>query len=157
MQRKRRTREHVIEEMGLNFLERQVLRRGHQLQRFQQREYGWDATMFHFAANGEVEDGEVRFQVKATDHLDSRNGRVRCRVATADLHYWYWQQLPFVLVVYDAQADRGYWLALQAYVDEHPDTLNPRQKTVTVSIPAANKINVRIIDRWRDLSLAASR
>ena len=45
-QRKRRTREHIIEEMSANFLERKVLQRGHMLVRAPQREYGWDATMF---------------------------------------------------------------------------------------------------------------
>ncbi len=41
--RKRRPREHVIAEMGVNFLERQVLRRGHQLRRVPEPEYGTDA------------------------------------------------------------------------------------------------------------------
>jgi hypothetical protein len=153
MQRKRRTREHVIEEMGLNFLERQILRRAHQLQRFQQREYGWDATMFHFAESGEIEDGEIRFQVKATDHLDLQGDAVRFRVATADLHYWYWQHLPFVLVIYDAQRGRAWWVHLQSFVDGHPDLLNPRRKTVTLTIPATNKVNLRSVDQWRKLSL----
>lgn len=155
MRRKRRTREHIIEEMGVNHLERHVLRRGHQLQRFQQREYGWDATMFHFADNGEIEDGEIRIQVKATDHLDVQAGVIRFRVATADLHYWYWQYLPVVLVIYDAQADRAYWVHLQPFLDEHPGLLNPRRKTVTLTIPT-KKVNLRSIDRWRQLSLTGS-
>ena len=67
---KRRTREHVLEEMSLNYLERKVLERGHQLVPANRREYGWDATMFHFSpATGEVENGEIRFQLKATDNL----------------------------------------------------------------------------------------
>jgi len=39
--RKRRIREHVIEEMSANFLERKVLQRGHMLVRAPQRKYGW--------------------------------------------------------------------------------------------------------------------
>jgi hypothetical protein len=47
--RKRRPREHVIAEMGVNFLERQVLRHGHQLRRVPESEYGTDALMLHFS------------------------------------------------------------------------------------------------------------
>ncbi len=103
MTRKRRTRQHVIEEMGVNLLERQVLRRAYQLQRPSLGEYGWDAAMFHFSPDGQIENGEVRFQVKATNNLNIADVTIRCRVETADLHYWYWDEFPFVLVVYDAR------------------------------------------------------
>ena len=46
---KQQPREHVIAEMGVNFLERQVLRRGHQLRRVPEPEYGTDALMLHFS------------------------------------------------------------------------------------------------------------
>ena len=68
----RRTREQIIEELSLNFLEHKALERGHQLVPATKREYGYDATMFHFSPQtGEIENGEVRFQLKATDHLDT--------------------------------------------------------------------------------------
>ena len=50
--RKRRTREHVIEDLSENHLERLVLLKGHVLRR-PVRDYGVDATMFHFADDGE--------------------------------------------------------------------------------------------------------
>ncbi len=57
-ERTHRTREHVIEEMSLNFLERKVLERGHQLVPATRREYGFDATMFHFSPEtGEIDNG----------------------------------------------------------------------------------------------------
>ncbi len=67
--RKRRTREHIIEDLSENYLERLVLNSGHLLRR-PSRDYGVDVTMFHFADSGELENGEVRFQLKATDHLN---------------------------------------------------------------------------------------
>jgi len=153
--RKRRTRQHVIEEMGVNFLERQVLRRGHQLQRPSLREYGCDATMFHFAANGEIEDGEVRFQIKATDVIRRiHDGRsVVCRVETAHVRYWYWQTIPFVLVQYDAASNRGYWVHLQPYVDSHARLLSRQRKSVSLHLPVSNVLTVRAIDRFRQISL----
>ena len=155
MARKRRTRQHVIEEMGVNFLERQVLRRGHQLQRPSLREYGCDATMFHFAKNGEIEDGEVRFQVKATDTLKIvDSGRsVSCRVEVAHVQYWYWQTPPFVLVQYDAVKERAFWFHLQHYVDSQPRLLAPQRKSATLRIPMSNALTIRAVDRFRQISL----
>ncbi len=40
--RKRRPREHMIGEIGVNFLERQILRRSRQLRRVAEPEYGAD-------------------------------------------------------------------------------------------------------------------
>ena len=45
--------------------------------------------MFHFSSDGSVENGEIRFQVKATDDLKTTREMVRCRLETADVHYWY--------------------------------------------------------------------
>lgn len=79
-----------------------------------------------------VQNGEVRFQVKATDNLRVNRGMVRCRVRTGDLHYWYWEDPPFVLVVYDAEKGRGFWLHLRGYIDDHPGLLESDQETITM-------------------------
>jgi len=155
--RKRRTREHVIEEMSANFLERKVLQRGHLLVRAPQREYGWDATMFHFSPeSGEIENGEVRIQLKATDHLETTKQVVSCRVQTKDLHYWYWedQQLPFVLVLYDARKHCGYWVHIRQHVDDNGLIIDPEQQTVDLKIPRTNLITVKTIDSFRRMSLS---
>jgi hypothetical protein len=154
---KRRTREHIIEEMSLNFLERKVLERGHQLVPASRREYGWDATMFHFSPEtGELENGEIRFQLKATDHLADDKPFAICQVATQDLHYWYWeaQRLPFVLVLYDAIRNRAYWLDIRRYIDDILSGLDIEQKTVQVRFPWTNKMTVKTIDLFRGMSLS---
>jgi hypothetical protein len=154
-QRKRRTRAHVVAEMGLNFLERQVLRRGHQLRPVREPEYGTDALMIHFSPEtGEVENGWVEFQMKATDHLNFVDGgkSVTCKVEMAHVHYWYWETAhPFILVLYDAQKHRAYWIDMQAYVDDH----KPKGgKTLTVRIPTSNRLTVNAVDHFRTMSLA---
>lgn len=156
--RKRRTREHVIAEMGMNFLERQVLRRNHQLVRMPQPEYGTDAIMFHFSADGEIENGQVQFQVKATDKLRQKktDGNVSLRVSAAHLHHWYWEfEHPFILVVYDAIRDRAYWLDVQAYVDEV--RMSPATESVTLRIPTRNRLTIDAIDHFQHLSLERNR
>lgn len=153
--RKRRPREHVIAEMGLNFLERQVLRRGHQLRRVPEPEYGTDAVMLHFSPDSqEIENGWVEFQVKATDQpsLVDDGKAVACVVELAHLHFWYWEVAhPFILVLYDAQKHRAFWIDVQAYVDEH--AIDDRD-TVTIRIPSKNKLDLNAVDRFRAMSLA---
>ena len=152
---KRRPREHVIAEMGVNFLERQVLRRGHQLKRVPEPEYGTDALMLHFSPESrEIENGWVEFQVKATDGLRLVDGgrSVALAVETAHVRYWYWEVAhPFILVLYDAQKHRAFWIDMQSYLDEHgiEDT-----ETLTVRIPRRNVLTVNAIDRFRKMSLA---
>ena len=153
--RKRRPREHVIADMGVNFLERQVLRRGHQLRRVPEPEYGTDALMLHFSREtGEIENGWVEFQVKATDEPRFIDGgmAVAVTVEMAHARYWYWEAAhPFILVLYDAQKHRAFWIDIQGYLDDHgiEDT-----QTFTVRIPVRNKLTVSAIDRFRSMSLA---
>ncbi len=113
--------------------------------------------MFHFSPDGSVENGEVRFQMKATDDLKTSRGMIRCRVRTADVYYWYWEDSPFVLVVYDANKDRAFWLHLRPYVDDHPGLLESDQYTITMRIPITNKATLRAVDQWRELSLGNAR
>jgi hypothetical protein len=150
---KRRTRAHIIEELSLNYLERKVLGRGHQLVPASKREYGWDATMFHFSPGvGEIENGEVRFQLKATDHLNEAKSFVTCQIASKDLRYWYWeaQRLPFVLVLYDARRNRAFWVDIRSYIDDRQLDIEETQQQITVRIPAKNTV----IDRFRKMSLS---
>lgn len=152
--RKRRTRQHVIEDLSENHLERKVLLKGHLLRR-PERDYGVDVTMFHFAKNGEIENGEVRFQLKATEKLKViRNGTViSFPTSTGDLHFWSLEIYPFILVVFDAGKDRAFWLYVQEYVSKNPDRVSPEKETVNVHIPTVNKLTIRSIDYFRRLSL----
>jgi hypothetical protein len=160
--RKRRPRSRVIADMSVNFLERQVLRRGHRLIRIpEESDDGTDAIMrTHHPETTEVETGQVDFQLKAKDNLrvvdDGRS--ISCAVETAHLHFWYHQLFhPFILVLYDAQKHRAFWLDVQHYLDAHMDELGQAVEneaaTVTVRIPVKNKLNVLAIDRFRRLVL----
>jgi len=76
----------------------------------------------------------------------------------AHLHFWYHQLFhPFILVLYDAQKHRAFWLDVQAYVNDHADEVGAavenESATITVRIPTANKLTVTAIDRLRDLLL----
>src|SRR5260370_27882324 len=66
--RKRRTRAHVIADLSINHVEKRVLQCGWVVQRFSP-DYGLDLLMSTFNRRGEIENGDVRLQVKATDTL----------------------------------------------------------------------------------------
>lgn len=158
--RKRRPRSRVIADMSVNLLERQVLRRGHRLIRIpEESDDGTDAIMrTHHPDTTEVETGQVDFQLKATDDLRFVDGgtNIPCVVEMAHLHFWYHQLFhPFILIQYDAQSHRAFWLDVQAYVDVHADeigrALDNEASTITIRIPVTNKLTVTAIDRFRKL------
>jgi hypothetical protein len=152
--RKRRTREHILEDLSENHLERLVLLKGHVLRR-PERDYGVDVTMFHFAENGAVENGEVRFQLKATDRLKKiRGGKaISFPIKTGDLHYWSLETYPFILIVYDAKMEVAYWLDVQEYVTHHPERVKSGRESVNVHIPVSNKLTVESVEAFRNQSL----
>jgi len=102
--RKRRTREHVIADLSMNSVERQVLLCGHTTERVF-HDYGYDLLLTTYDGNGEPESGEVHLQIKATDALSVlRNGQtISWRLGRSDLARWLHDPAPVILLVYDAQ------------------------------------------------------
>ncbi|MCC7336788.1 MAG: DUF4365 domain-containing protein [Pirellulaceae bacterium] len=152
----RRTREHVIEDLSENFLEQLVLIRGHLLRR-PSRDYGVDVTMFHFAENGELENGEVRFQLKASQRLKliSSGKFISISIKSSDLHYWSMEYYPFILVVYNAIENRAFWVDVQEYVSQNSEGIDFDQQTINVHVPTLNCLTLDAIDLFRSKSLSA--
>lgn len=152
--RKRRTREHVIEDLSENHLEKMVLLRGHILRR-PARDYGVDVTMFHFARDGQIENGEVRFQLKATDSMNLvDNGTVvSVPIETRDIEYWSKGVYPFILIIFDARAERAFWLDVKEYVRVNPEATYADKRTTNIRIPVRNALTVQAIDDFRRKSL----
>jgi Domain of unknown function (DUF4365) len=151
--KKLRTREHVIADLSINHVERHILRCGFSVERVQ-HDYGTDLLMFTYSDTGEIENGHVQYQLKATERLDwHRDGETfPFRVEFADLKHWMYEPLPVILIVYEAARDRAFWLYLQRALDVQwrPDGL---QERVTLHIPGRNRLNqsaVRRIRRFRD-------
>jgi len=68
--RKRRTRQHVIADLGVHHVEGFILEEGHTSQRLGS-DYGYDLIMSPFDARGYAEPGVVFFQVKAAETLET--------------------------------------------------------------------------------------
>lgn len=153
--RKRRTREHVIADLSANHVERFVLRCGHIVER-PAHDYGIDLVMNTFDVNGEIENGDVRIQLKATDSLVLTNDQqaIVYRLKRTDIRRWCSEPDPVILVVYDAPSDVAYWIYVQAYFEQLP-SFDPDQAgvTFTIHIPRSNTLSedaIRQFARFRD-------
>src|SRR5262245_14675495 len=106
--RKCRTREHVIADLSANYVEKQALLCGFTAERVR-LDYGIDLVVRTFNKQGEVENGWLQFQLKATDRIKVLDGgrAVSCRIERADLHHWLNEPTLTVLVLYDAKGDIG--------------------------------------------------
>jgi hypothetical protein len=141
--RKRRTREHIIADLSVNHVERQALLCCYVVER-RKHDYGIDLELFTFNKNGEIEQGKVLLQLKATDRLRLRADQpaVSFRIDRRDLVLWLAEPAPVILIVYDARASVAYWLYVQSYFRERQDfNLFTAGKTVTVSVPTTNVVN----------------
>ena len=152
-ERKLRTREHVLADLSVNHVERQVLLRGFAVNR-PVTDYGIDLVMLTYDDRGGVEPGQVLFQVKATDSLQLLKVEpfISHRVEVADLKAWQDEWMPVILAVYDGKEDKAYWLHVQKYLDEKHvsgDDFLAEQDRVTVRIPVTNRLDVTAIDLFR--------
>ena len=155
MTKKRRTRQHIIAELSANYLERWVLLCGYSVERIE-HDYGIDLMLFTYDTNGEIENGQIFIQLKATDNLRLQASQpvISFAVAHADLELWLNEPMPCMLIVYDASEDAAYWCYLQAYFENLLgfDLINAGQ-SVTIQIPRANIVNeaaIRTFATYRD-------
>jgi len=153
--RKRRTREHVIADLSVNHVERHALHSGCTVERMI-HDYGIDLLLFTYNRAGEIEDGQVFLQLKATDHVQvlSDGATIAVRVAKTDLRYWLQKLWPVILIVYDALADSAYWVYVQAYFAGQTNFRRERAaEQVSVRVPRSNVVNqeaIRTFAQFRD-------
>lgn len=150
-QGKTRTREHILADLSLNYVERRVFLAGHSVERTT-RDYGIDLVMTTYNECGEVEPGRVVLQVKATDHLavlrDEKT--VSVPIERQDLKLWLRENDPVILVVYDGVKDRAYWLYMQAYFQgKRTVDLFAASRGVSLHVPMSNRLDRRSIRRFR--------
>jgi hypothetical protein len=148
--RKRRTREHVIADLGVNHVERYALRCGCSVERARS-DYGLDLTLFTYNRRGEIENGVIYVQVKATDRIRLARGhdRIVFSISRADLMYWLAEKQPVILVLYDAKKDEAFWLYVQAYFEALSGfRLSDIGQTTTVLIEQRNRVGEEAIRRF---------
>lgn len=137
--RKKRTRKHVIADLSAHHVEGHILRCGYTAERVV-HDYGVDLYMTTYSADGEVENDMVLFQFKGTDRLRCTpdGTAVVVRLERRDLDRWLGETIPVILVVYDAQADRGYWLYVQEHFERKKSLAESASRPLRVHVPIAN-------------------
>jgi hypothetical protein len=162
--RKRRTREHVIADLGVNFVERQALLCGFSVERVI-HDYGIDLFLFTYDKNGMTETAWIPLQVKATNQLrlTGMGDFISFRVEVADLRSWLEEPYPVILIVYDAIEDLAYWLYVQNYFGNARFRVSGGSGRRTIRIPIPQVLNpdaIRkfagfrddVLARWQDRS-----
>lgn len=108
------------------------------------KDYGIDITMFTYNQNGEIENGSVGIQLKATDsiHLSRDGATIQVRVETAHLEHWLTEPMPVFLILYNATQELAYWLYIQRYFERNENLrLSQTAHTVTLHIPVENVVD----------------
>jgi hypothetical protein len=150
--RKRRTREHVLADLSIHHVEGYVLRCGFTLERVA-HDYGVDLLLFTYNDLGEIENGEIRFQVKATEspRILPDKKAIAFRLEQKDVRFWLGELSPVILIVYDGNKDQAFWLYVQAYFAKRKAWA--LGQTVTVHLPMANRLSedaVKLFREFRD-------
>ena len=153
--RKRRTRQHVIADLSVHYLERFILEEGHTAQR-PSSDYGYDLIMWSFDEQGYPEPGMICFQFKARETLEQRGAGYVYDLDVRDYNLWTWERTPVILVLFDATRRRAYWLDVQGYFRANPARRPKRgAKTVRVRVPKRQAVNRRAIAKMRALNQEA--
>jgi hypothetical protein len=149
--RKKRTRQHVIADLSLHYVEGFILAEGHTAQ-VVERDYGYDLMLFTYDEHGYVEPGVVFIQLKASEVLPEVGNDYVFDLNVRDYNLWTLEKLPVVLVLYDASRRRAYWLHIQGYFGED-ESRRPKKhaKSVRVRVPKRQPINRRAVAAMREL------
>jgi Domain of unknown function (DUF4365) len=148
--KKKRPRQHVIADLSINHVERYVLLCGFSVERIE-HDYGIDLVIFTYDVNGEIENGQIYVQLKATDALRriGDGSSIAFSLQRSDLELWLQEPMPWILVVYDAQANLAYWLYIQAYFErQFGFNLTQGGETVTVYLPTGNILSQEAIRQF---------
>lgn len=140
--RKQRTREHIIADLSVNFVERFFLMAGHTAQRIL-FDYGHDLFVQTFTETGEVEEGYLLIQLKATEipRFVADGQYVAITVARSDAEFWSEDAAPVFLMLYDAVNELAYWADIQNLEMTQQIALAAGE-TITLRIPRLNLMNL---------------
>lgn len=145
--RKQRTREHVIEDLGFNHVERQILYAGFTVQRYTHNDYGYDGLIHTFNEFGEIESDGIYIQLKSTDRIRifKKTNSIVFDLSKRDLELWLMSIISMLLIIYDAQSEKAFFIDLQSYFRKKSIESNKSRKFVRIHIPIENSFSAQSI------------
>src|SRR4051812_6576759 len=97
---KQRTRQHVIADQSVNYVERFIIDAGYTTQRVE-KDYGYDLMLFTYDAQGYLEPGVIFLQLKASESLKKSGAAYVFDLDIRDYHLWITENYPVFLVLFD--------------------------------------------------------
>jgi hypothetical protein len=151
--RKLRTRQHIIEDLGFNHIEKQILLAGFTMYRITNNDYGYDGYIQLFKPNGQIDNPLVHYQLKSTDHIQYLKSKKAFvfDLSIRDLELWLSTDRQMLLILYDAQKDRAVSIDLQSYFRENRKVLENINKFVRVYLPEQDVFNQQSVIDLRKL------
>lgn len=153
-----RTREHYIDAVNRNYVEGIIVQQGHAADE-PRPDYGYDivVTTFDYKGDvnyrrGEVENGFIFIQLKATDNLHLiKNGTiVSYNIERKHAIYWHGESNPVYLVVYSVAEKVAYWLHMQPYLWADTFKMPPdTQEKFAVHLPRTQVLSAATVDEFR--------
>ncbi|MUG95947.1 DUF4365 domain-containing protein [Scytonema sp. UIC 10036] len=150
MLRKKRPREHIIADLSVNYVERYIFLCGYSVERVEY-DYGYDLIIFTYDAEGEIENGQIYIQLKATDSLSTLTDQktISFALTRSDLELWLFEPMPCILIIYDARDSQAYWLYLQAYFESLEEfDISKIRESVTIRLPKDNILNQQASEKF---------
>jgi hypothetical protein len=153
--RKQRTRQHVIADQSVNFIERFIIDAGHTAQRVE-KDYGYDLLLFTYDVRGYVEPGVAFIQLKALETLEQTGSDYVFDLDIRDYNLWMMNRMPVFLVLFEASRRRAFWLHVQgSFPAGSAHRPKPRAKTIRVRVPVRQSLNRRAIASMQRLKQVA--
>ena len=153
--RKQRTREHVIEDLGYNHVERQVLYANYTVLRYAHgNDYGYDGLIQTYNEQGEMDRFRLHFQLKSTDNIQLSTDKKTFifDLSVRDLELWLEDTIKMLLILYDAQREIAYFIDLQRYFNENGIQIQENRKFVRVYILISNIVSAQNFQQIRHLA-----
>jgi hypothetical protein len=136
-----RTREHIIADLSVLHFQWFTVKAGY-ITATPENDYGYDLILFTFSESGHFENGFIFVQLKATDNLErlliNKGKTISLPIEKRHLQLWQSEPVPIILIVYDAQNEKAYWLHAQKYVQEKRISFLTEQTEVSLHIPLTN-------------------
>jgi hypothetical protein len=153
MKGKLRTRQHIIEDMGFNHIEKQILLAGFTMHRTFVNDYGFDGFIQTFKKTGEIGVESAEFQLKSTDNIQFLVAKKAFvfDLSLRDLKTWLSTTTPTLLILYDAQKEIAYYIDLQNYFQQNGEALRNVKKYVRVYLPHHHIFNQQVVLNLRKI------
>ena len=153
--RKQRTRQHVIADQSVNYVERFIIDEGHTAQRLE-RDCGYDLLLFTYDDQGYAEPGVAFLQLKASETLTPSGSQYVYDLDVRDYNLWMLEDAPVFLVLFDATHRRAYWLHVQPYFRKDA-SCQPKKsaRTIRVNVSRQQPTSRRGVATMRELKRKA--